>query len=124
MFLELPCIGIMYLYRGKYTFPGVLCLKSQIPSIDGFVKSPKTVMPDLIPAKDGIFDRHPELIEIIRLRRTFARMTKKVNSRLFTSSSSIKLQINHKTQILNRVETIVTLFAILNLVTRSAGTAC
>ena len=23
-----------------------------------------TVMPDLIPAEDGIFDRHPELIEI------------------------------------------------------------
>jgi hypothetical protein len=24
-------------------------------------------MPDLIPAEDGIFDRHPEFIEIIRL---------------------------------------------------------
>jgi hypothetical protein len=35
---------------------------------DGFVKSPKTVMPDLIPAKDGIFDRHPELIEITGFR--------------------------------------------------------
>ena len=31
---------------------------------DGFVKSPKTVMPDLIPAEVGIFDRHPEIIEI------------------------------------------------------------
>ena len=37
-------------------------------SIDGFVKSTKTVMPDLIPAKDGIFDRHPELIEITGFR--------------------------------------------------------
>jgi len=32
--------------------------------IDGFVKSPKFVMPDLIPAEDGIFDRHPESTEI------------------------------------------------------------
>jgi hypothetical protein len=31
---------------------------------DELVKSPKTVMPDLIPAKNGIFDRHPEPIEI------------------------------------------------------------
>jgi hypothetical protein len=31
---------------------------------DGFVKSPKTVMPDLIPVEDGISDRHPESIEI------------------------------------------------------------
>ena len=27
---------------------------------DGLVKSPKFVMPDLIPVEDGIFDRHPE----------------------------------------------------------------
>jgi hypothetical protein len=37
-------------------------------------------MPDLIPAKDGIFDRHPELVES-RLRRdwipAFAGMTAK-----------------------------------------------
>jgi hypothetical protein len=32
------------------------------------VKSPKTVMPDLIPAEDGIFDRHPELVEITGFR--------------------------------------------------------
>jgi hypothetical protein len=31
---------------------------------DGFVISPKTVMPDLIPVKNGIFDRHPEPNEI------------------------------------------------------------
>jgi hypothetical protein len=30
---------------------------------DEFVKSPRIVMPDLISAGDGIFDRHPELIE-------------------------------------------------------------
>jgi hypothetical protein len=33
-------------------------------NVDGFVKNPKTVMPDLITAKNGIFDRHPEPIEI------------------------------------------------------------
>jgi hypothetical protein len=42
--------------------------------IGKLVKSPKPVMPDLIPAEYGIFDRHPEVIEIIRLRRTFAGM--------------------------------------------------
>jgi hypothetical protein len=30
---------------------------------DTFVKSTRIVMPDLIPAKHGIFDRHPEHIE-------------------------------------------------------------
>ncbi|MBW1775463.1 MAG: hypothetical protein JRJ82_21675 [Deltaproteobacteria bacterium] len=30
---------------------------------DGFVESPKTVMPDSIPAEDEIFDRHPEVIK-------------------------------------------------------------
>ena len=30
--------------------------------VDGLVKSPKTVMPDLIPADHGICDRHPEVI--------------------------------------------------------------
>jgi hypothetical protein len=39
-------------------------LQSKPLKIDGFVKSSKTVMPDLIPAKNGIFDRHPESIEI------------------------------------------------------------
>jgi len=39
-----------------------------VPKVDEFVKSPKTVMPDLIPAEDGIFDRHPELVEITGFR--------------------------------------------------------
>jgi hypothetical protein len=51
---------------------------------NSFVKSPKIVLPacpvdvggDLIPAEDGMFDRHPELIENIRRRRTSAGMTK------------------------------------------------
>ncbi len=86
---------------------------------DGFVNSPKTVMPDLIPAEVGIFDRHPELIEIsciwlqfksqfFRLKwslrrpaavldsgcslsrtRCGAGMTKKIDLLLFTSSLKI-----------------------------------
>ena len=32
-------------------------------NVDELVKSTKTVMPDLIPAEDGIFDRHPEQID-------------------------------------------------------------
>jgi hypothetical protein len=35
----------------------------QIYNFDSPVKSLKSVMPDLIPAEDGIFDRHPELVE-------------------------------------------------------------
>jgi len=35
---------------------------------DGFVKSTKFVMPDLIPAEDGIFDRHPEAFEFTGFR--------------------------------------------------------
>jgi hypothetical protein len=50
-------------------------------------------MPDLIPVEDGIFDRHPEHVEIIRLRRTFAGMTKKVYSRLFTRSSKLLITV-------------------------------
>jgi hypothetical protein len=36
---------------------------SRSVNIDSSVINPRTVMPDLIPAKDGIFDRHPERIE-------------------------------------------------------------
>jgi hypothetical protein len=36
--------------------------------IDSLVKSPRIVMPDLIPAKDGIFDRHPQHIEFTGFR--------------------------------------------------------
>ena len=33
-------------------------------NFDEVVKSPELVMPDLIPAEHGIFDRHPEVLEI------------------------------------------------------------
>ena len=43
---------------------------NKIPNfnIDKVVKNPKTVMPDLIPAEDGIFDRHPEAVEFTGFR--------------------------------------------------------
>ncbi|MEA1946621.1 MAG: hypothetical protein U9N83_04890 [Thermodesulfobacteriota bacterium] len=50
-------------------------------NIDGVVKSPKTVMPDLI--------RHPEAIEFYWIP-AFAGMTKKGVFRLFTKPSMLK----------------------------------
>jgi hypothetical protein len=40
-----------------------LFVKYPLSNIDELVKSPKTTMPDLISAGDGIFDRHPEPVE-------------------------------------------------------------
>jgi hypothetical protein len=42
--------------------------KSQIANHDKLVKIPNTVMPDLIPVEDGIFDRHPESTVIAGFR--------------------------------------------------------
>jgi hypothetical protein len=41
---------------------------------DGLVESPPTVMPDLIPARPGIFDRHPEHIDFTGFRLEFIRL--------------------------------------------------
>jgi len=49
---------------------GFIVIRNEVSQtkFDGLVKSPKTVMRDLIPAKVGIFDRHPKLIEITGFR--------------------------------------------------------
>ena len=39
-----------------------------IVKLDNLVKSPKTGMPALIPAKNGIFDRHSEVVEFAGFR--------------------------------------------------------
>jgi hypothetical protein len=61
---------IVCLKKGEGYMYRAICLIN----VDKLVKNPKTVMPDLIPAKNGIFDRHPELIEftgfaLFRFRR-------------------------------------------------------
>jgi len=42
--------------------------KIEKDKFDNLIKSPKTVMPDLIPADHGICDRHPEVIEFSGFR--------------------------------------------------------
>jgi len=54
--------------RFDFTPEGCSLLLNAGWNINGFVKSPPLVMPDLIPAEDGIFDRHPELTGITEFR--------------------------------------------------------